>query len=573
MANPQIIVEYVARTKSLEQASAKVGGASAKAGAVARKGLVPAGIALAAVAAYSKKATDAASGLNEQIAASNIVFGEHAKGMQAWAQTGAEAFGLSARESLAAANAYGNMFSTVGLGAKDTANMSKSMVQLAGDMASFHDQDPTDMLDALRSGLSGEAEPLKKFGVLMNESTVAQAAYRNGIAKVGSKLTEGQKVQARYALIMEQTKKAQGDFGRTADSVANQQRTLAAQNENTAATFGQALLPAVQAFQAVASKVFGFLGKYPGLMQAVVVAVVALSVAIFALNIALSITAATSLTLLPVIGILAGIVVGIAALIAIGYLLVRNWDTIKASAAKVWAAIKKAAQAVIRWLKANWPLILGILGGPFVLAIILIARNWKKIIEGAKAAYERVKTILGNLRTWLAALPGKIGDIMSRAASRLKEAIVNAAQALFQGVKDKLNAMLEWLRDLPSKVGAVATTIASKLKAPLNAVIGAWNALGIPRVSIPGKKLPGPIPDIPSIGFGPFPFPDIPKLALGGIVTRPTLIMAGEAGPEAVMPLSRAVGPTINMGGVVIREEIDVDRLVAKLSAAVAVRR
>ena len=124
--------------------------------------------------------------------------------------------------------------------------MSKCMVQLAGDMASFHDQDPTAMLDALRSGLSGEAEPLKKFGVLMTEATVKAAAYQKGIAKNGAELTEGQKVQARYALIMEQTARRRA----TSPARATPSRTGSAswaETENTTASFGQALLPAMQA--------------------------------------------------------------------------------------------------------------------------------------------------------------------------------------------------------------------------------------------------------------------------------------------------------------------------------------
>ena len=137
--------------------------------------------------------------------------------------------------------------------------MSKSMVQLAGDMASFHDQDPTEMLETLRSGLSGEAEPLRKFGVLLTRRRSSRRPTR-GIAKKGAELTEAQKVQARYALIMEQTTKAQGDFARTSDSVANQQRTLTAETENTTAAFGQALLPAMQALQTVIGGLIGVFG-------------------------------------------------------------------------------------------------------------------------------------------------------------------------------------------------------------------------------------------------------------------------------------------------------------------------
>ena len=96
---------------------------------------------------------------------------------------------------------------------------------------------------AIRSGLVGEAEPLRRFGVLLNEAAVKAEAYRSGIAKVGAVLTEQQKVQARANLIMQQTKLAQGDATRTADSFTNQMRKLQNQVRDTATELGLKLLP------------------------------------------------------------------------------------------------------------------------------------------------------------------------------------------------------------------------------------------------------------------------------------------------------------------------------------------
>ena len=128
-----------------------------------RKAFVPATIALGALGVASKKAVDAASGLNEQIAASSVVFGKSAKSVQAWGKTGAQAFGLSQTRSARRRQRLRQHVQHRRARQEDRSpSMSKSMVQLAGDMASFHDQDPSDMLDALRSGLSGEAEPLQE---------------------------------------------------------------------------------------------------------------------------------------------------------------------------------------------------------------------------------------------------------------------------------------------------------------------------------------------------------------------------------------------------------------------------
>jgi hypothetical protein len=284
VANPRVVVDYIANTKAMQASSAEIGASGSRAGAALHKAMAPAAIALGAIGVGMGKATSAASSLNEQMAASTQVFGKHAKGVQSWAATGAKAFGLSQTEALSAANAYGNMFSAVGLGAGETAKMSESMVQLAGDMASFHDQDPTEMLDKLRSGLSGEAEPLRKFGILMSDAAIKSFAYKNGIAKAGAELTEAQKVQARYGFILENTTKQQGDFARTSDSVANQQRTMAANTENTAAALGQSLLPVMQALLTIFNKALGVFKGHSGALTVLIAAVAGLAAGIIALN-------------------------------------------------------------------------------------------------------------------------------------------------------------------------------------------------------------------------------------------------------------------------------------------------
>jgi hypothetical protein len=102
------------------------------------------------------------------------------------------------------------------------------------------------MLERLRSGLSGEAEPLRRFGVFINEARVQAEAYKSGIAEVGTALTDAQKVQARFNIIMQDTVKQQGDFGRTlGESLPNQIRVLKAEMTDLAAEAGKALLPAL----------------------------------------------------------------------------------------------------------------------------------------------------------------------------------------------------------------------------------------------------------------------------------------------------------------------------------------
>jgi hypothetical protein len=209
--------------------------------------LTPALIGAAGFVAATKYAVDAASDLNEQMNRTTVLFGDSAAGVEDWSKTTTVGFGVARREALAMAGAFGSMFETSGRSQDQAAQMSEIMVQLAGDMASFNNADPTDMLQRLQSALSGEPEPLRKFGVFISDNTVKAEAYRDGIARVGSQLTDQQKVLGRYNVILRQTGTQQGDFTRTSGGLANLTRILRAQLDNLATSIGTMLLPYVQA--------------------------------------------------------------------------------------------------------------------------------------------------------------------------------------------------------------------------------------------------------------------------------------------------------------------------------------
>lgn len=192
-----------------------------------------------------------ASDLAETVSKVGVVFGDSADEVLAFGKTSAKALGMSENSALAAAGTYGNLFRAMGMAEDASADMSVGLVSLAGDLASFNNMDPTDVLDALRAGLSGETEPLKRLGVNINQATIEAKAMEMGLMGLGNELTVAEKAQASYALIMEQTALAQGDFARTSEGLANQQRILKASFENVRATIGTALLPAVNAFMNV----------------------------------------------------------------------------------------------------------------------------------------------------------------------------------------------------------------------------------------------------------------------------------------------------------------------------------
>lgn len=233
---------------------------------------------------FARKIINAASDLGETVSKSTVVFGKNAAAVQAWAKTSAKAFGMSENAALGAASTYGNLFVSLGLTEDASASMSTKLVELAGDLASFNNIDPSQALDALRSGLVGETEPLKALGVNMNEATLKAQALKMGlISTTKEALDPAVKAQAAYALILGQTTTAQGDFARTSDGLANQQRIMNAEWENAQAALGQTLLPAMTKAVSVLNDLLSAFNGLPQPVKSVVLGVAAVSAALIVL--------------------------------------------------------------------------------------------------------------------------------------------------------------------------------------------------------------------------------------------------------------------------------------------------
>ena len=201
---------------------------------------------------FGKDVIMAASDMNESLGKVSVVFGSGTQQIIKWSETSAQAMGLSSQKALEAAGTYGNLFQAFGLGQGQAQEMSTSLVQLAADMASFNNTSIDDAILALRSGLSGETEPLKRFGVALNDVRLKEQAMSMGlIQSTKGVLPVAAKAQAAYALILHDTVLAQGDYARTADGAANTMRSLAAEFQNAKVALGNALLPAFRALLAV----------------------------------------------------------------------------------------------------------------------------------------------------------------------------------------------------------------------------------------------------------------------------------------------------------------------------------
>lgn len=192
----------------------------------------------------------------------------------------------------------------------------------------------------------------------------------------------------------------------------------------------------------------------------------------------------------------------IAVAVAIGVLIYKNWDKIKAKAvelgakiSEVWGNIKtgvsEAVANLVSAFQSNFPLLSAYLSG-----------WWKSV----SAAWENVKAIFAN--------------------------IIDFVQNVFAG-----NWSAAW-DNIVAIFGNVFGMIVNLAKAPINGVISAINwVLG--KINSISVTIPDWVPGVGGKTLG-FNIPTIPALAAGGIATAPTLAQIGEGGePEAVLPLSK----------------------------------
>jgi len=200
----------------------------------------------------------------------------------------------------------------------------------------------------------------------------------------------------------------------------------------------------------------------------------------------------------------------------------------------------------------------------------------------------KVITVIGLLVAAVVIIEKKTG-FFSRLWSTVWGAIKDAAAAVgrwftdtlwgkwikgaFDGIKTGITAVKDWFvntwdsiigffRDIPGKISRVARGMWDGIKhafrSSINWIIDAWNRLEFRTGQV----------NTPFGQIGPFTIgtPDIPRLAEGGIVTRPTLAMVGERGPEAVIPLRRDRGAAAGSPTVVLRVDGSrASRLLAEL--------
>ena len=439
-----------------------------------------------------KSMVTAASDYEENLNKIDVAFGKSSDTVTAWAENATKQFGLSRNQALESTALFGDMATSMGLSQSAAADMSMSLAGLAGDLASFKNIGIDQAMTALASVFTGETESLKQLGIVMTQTNLDAFALANGFGKTTSEMSQAEQVQLRYAYVMAMTTNAQGDYARTADGTANSMRTFQGAVDNLNIALGEHLLPLLTPLiQGATNLINKFAEADPKLQQliltigmiAIVVgpALVATGSLISSVGTIIGVFGKASTAISNAGGIMGmltspvGIaIIAITALIAIGYLLITNWDTIKAKAGEVWDWIQGKLQAFDNFLTSvfshDWTENFGVLG---------------EVLNGffatASAVWDSIKQIFSGITDFVA-------GVFTGDWDRAWQGVVNIFGGLWNGL----------------------TAIA---KAPLNGMISLVNAAisGLNKISV---DIPDWVPIFGGKTFG-FDIPKIPYLANG----------------------------------------------------------
>ena len=218
-----------------------------------------------------KTGIDYASDLAEVQNVVDVTFGSATEAINSWSKECLAAYGMNEVSAKRYAGTIGAMLKSSGLAGDAIVDMSKDMVGLAGDMASFYNLDLETAFEKIRSGISGETEPLKQLGINMSVANLEAYALSQGITTAYNEMSQAEQVMLRYNYLMSTTADAQGDFARTQDSYANQTRLLSESWLEFTGVMAEQLLPVLTAIVSWLNNIVAFLTENADMVSAVLV--------------------------------------------------------------------------------------------------------------------------------------------------------------------------------------------------------------------------------------------------------------------------------------------------------------
>lgn len=492
---------------------------------------VGAAAGVGAIGAFTLKAITGASDLAETLSKVGVVFGDQAGQVTGFANQMAKDFGLPKTAMMDAAASIGLIGKASGMSQGDAAGMSTQLAKMAADASSFYNVPLPEALAAIQSGLVGEAEPMRRFGVLLNEQSVSAEAARMGLTQVNGEYSEGAKAQARASLIMAGMKDASGDLERTQGSLANRFREVQGRVMNFAADVGTRAIPLVLSLMDGAERLAPVIGGV--LAGAFDVAKTAVGVASDVFGVLVGVlqnpvfqivAGIIAVTLIPSLVAMALAAAGAGAQVVFWWVAMHTQaiastvSTVAQMAIQgakwIWmgiTALASAAQVAAAWLIALGPIALVV--AAVIGAAILIVKNWDWIKETVGNVVSAIGGFLSRLIGSVAGAVGSVGSWIASAIgtflgfrdqiSGVVSAVIGFFGRLASAVGEKVGEVASWVAGLPGRIlsaignlgsllyNAGRAVISGLLNGIKDAVAGVFSFVG----GIAGKiaRLKGPI--------------------------------------------------------------------------------
>lgn len=356
-------------------------------------------VPLAGLAVYTVKA---ASDVVELQSAFDATFAEMAASMNVWAEETGDAMGRATSEMQEGALALGGLFNQAADTDVAAGRLSQRFTELAQDASSFFNVPFDEALQKIRSGLSGEAEPLRRFNIFLNAAVVNAKALEMGLVAEGQELSENAKIMARAALIAEGLSQAQGDVERTSGTLTNRVRALRANLQELAVEIGQRLMPIAERLVGWAQRAVAWFAALPDGMKDAILKMALFAAAMGPVLLVLKAIAVVALPLL--LANLGPVAAAVSFLInPLGTLLVVA-GKLALSAEFMGAAFARIAPVLLRFL------------GPVGLAIAAIVTFKDEIGAAFQAVFKLAEKYLGPKLEELFAVFGRLGAALDALA-------------------------------------------------------------------------------------------------------------------------------------------------------------
>lgn len=158
-----------------------------------------------------------------------------------------EMYGLDESWGYKTVGLFKQLSNAMGLTDEIGTDLSKTLTQLSVDLSSLYNVDVDDAVSKLQSALAGQTKPVRFFGADITQNTLQLTLETHGIDKAVADLSYAEKRLLIVASILEQTEEAQGDWGRTIESTANQMRIMSEQVNRLSRAIGSVFAPVIKA--------------------------------------------------------------------------------------------------------------------------------------------------------------------------------------------------------------------------------------------------------------------------------------------------------------------------------------